>query len=258
MGTNVKFFKDNVLDENATYSFTSANTSLSKYLYDNNLDTKLTSSGSDDLTPEVFLITFSSAKTIDRIFVGNHNIKSGKIEYWDGAAYVDFTNDAISWSANTANHNYFTFDSVSTERIRLTMDTTQTADAEKYVGQLRAMEEIGEVQTNPSKVKFTYRKHQKKHIVSTGGNVQVVFGEKYQAMFYFSDANTTDITLFKTLNDNNAAFYVYPGGGDTSITEYGFRIQDMYLVNYVNDFAPNLKNNLFNIGQRITLVLHEV
>lgn len=257
MGTNVKFFKDNVIDENGTFTLTSANQNLTSYLYDNNLMTQLISVGSDDVTPEVWEIEFASSKTIDRIFVGNHNIKAGKIEYWTGAAWDDFANDAIAWSNNTDDHSYFEFDSVSTTKIRLTMDTTQTANAEKVVGQLRAMEEIGEVLVNPSRVTFSWRKHQKRHTTSTGGSVQVVFGEKYQAKFFFSDADVTDVALFETVKDQNIAFYVYPGGGAAN-TNYGFRVQDMFLVNYINDFEPNLKNNLFDIGARITLIFHEV
>ena len=60
---NMKFFDKNVIDGDATFTFTSATESLAEYLYDNDRDTKLISIGSDDVTDEVLLITFDEAKT---------------------------------------------------------------------------------------------------------------------------------------------------------------------------------------------------
>ena len=253
----VKFFYDNVIDSDATFTFTSATNSLSTYLYDNNYDTRLVSSGSNDATPEVWTIEFLSAKTIDKILVANHNIKSGELEYWTGAAWASFTS-AVSWSANSATNSYFAVTQVSTTKIRLTINTTITVNDEKRVGQIRAMKQIGEVETNPSEVNWKLKKKKRIHEVGTGGVVQVVFGEKYSASYRFTDASNADITLFNSLNINHNPFFIYPGGGDTTITDWGFRIQDMWLINYISDFKPNLKSNIFGLGYVIEITVAEV
>lgn len=257
MGENVKFFKDNVIDSNGTFTLTSANTNLTSYLYDNDYTTQLESSGSDDVTPEVWEVEFTAAKTIDRIFIGNHNIKSGELKYWNGAAWASFSS-AVSWSGNTADYSYFEVTQVSTLKLQLTMNTTIVVDAEKKVGQLRAMESIGEVGVNPSDVKFSWKKRKQSHTTATGGNALVVFGKKYQGKFTFSDADLTDVALFETLDDLNESFFIYPNGGDTAKTNYGFRIEDLFLVNFVNDFAPNLKAGLLGIGSVVTMQVAEV
>ncbi|MFW9821368.1 MAG: hypothetical protein ACFFE4_00440 [Candidatus Thorarchaeota archaeon] len=257
MGNNIKFFKKNVIDSDASFSFTSANTNLASYLYDRDNSIQLSSSGSNDSTPEVWEITFASTKTIDRVLVLNHNIKSGELKYWTGAAWASFTS-AISWSGNSATHNYYEVTQVSTLKLQLTMNTTIVADAEKSVGQLIACENIGEVEENPTENSRPIIYERKKQFFTfNGGHVSIIFGEKYGYFFEFQSASDNDISLFRSLKDLNESFQVYPGGG-VSNDEYFFRLQDIYLVNYTNEFSPSLRRGLFNIGQNINLTLREV
>jgi len=254
MGTNVKFFDVNRIDDNSTFTFTSMNENLASYLYDNDDKTRLLSSGSDDLTDEVLEIEFSSSYDIDRLFIGNSNIKSGKVEYWNGSSWVSV------WTItnNASSSLYKEITSVSTTKVKLTMSTTQTANDEKYLYQFRAMEEIGEVETNPSKILPMFKDKASNHTTSSGGNVNVLFGVKYRGIYDFTDAGVNDMTLFKLLKDRATAFYVYNSGGSTSYNQYGFRVDDMYLVNYVNDFYPKLKADLLGIGTTIQIQLYEV
>jgi hypothetical protein len=256
MGNNLRFIDENQIDADATFVFTSASTALAKYLYDNDRTTQLTSSGSNDATPEVFTITFTSAKTMDRIFVDNHNIKSGTLKYWNGAAYVDFSS-AIAWSASATTSNFYEFNSVSTLRLQLTMNTTIVVNAEKVVGQLRGFAELGEVATNPSDFPVSFPEASVMHSTSKGGNVYVFFGSKFRTAMTFSDASDADVTLFETLKNLGTPFYVYPNGGQTTLTNRAFRTQDMYFVNYTNPFQPELKAGLLGINTVIEVILEE-
>ena len=244
----MNFLDVNLIDEDGTFTFTSADTSLAEYLYDRNRNTQLQSSGSDDVTDEIWDIEFTGSTPITRIHIGNHNIKAGKIEYWNGAAWTDFSS-AIAYSGETDTSHYHEFDSVSTTKIRLTMNTTQTVDAEKVVGQLIATTEIGEVATNPSRFDFGFKEIGVKHTASDGRVVNVTHRtDAFEADLVFSDASTADMTLFRTLKDRKQPFYLFPCGGVSTYTQEGFRIRDLYWVTITNDFKPKLKGNLLDIG----------
>lgn len=251
-----KFFDQNHIDADCTFAFTSADESLASNIYDNDMTSKIISIGSNDATPEVFEITFPAAVTFDSAFVGGHNIKAGDFMYWNGSAYTDFST-AISWSANSSTSNYYTFNSVSTTKIRVRANTAIVADAQKYIAELRVFLRLGTVEMDPSSVDLSITDKSIEHIGSTGGSLFVLFGKKYQADIMFSDVSATDAALFLTLKELGHPFYIYPGGGE-SRTEYGFRVSDMYLVNWVNSFEPKLKGNLFGIGNQIRMEVHEV
>ena len=129
------------------------------------------------------------------------------------------------------------------------MNTAQTVDAEKYVGQFRCFVEIGEVATNPSEIDFEFKDAKFLHQTGTGRTVNVTFAiDNYSAELFFSDASDADITIFRTLKNRTNIFYIFPGGGDTTYTQEGFRIRDIFPVTVVNDFKPRLKGNLLGIG----------
>ncbi len=257
MGNNFKFYTENYINNRCTFSFTSATNSLSNRLYDNSRDLKLISLGSNDTTDEVWTITFPYQVDIDTIFIDNHNIKSGNLQYWNGSAFVDFSTP-ISWSGNIATTNIFSFTSVGISIIKLTMSTTQAANAQKYVGELRCMALIGEMQENPSSITdLTFYKKQVLKETSNGGNCQTIFGKKFKMTALFDHANPTDITLLETLNDRLNSFYLHPCGGITTYTEPGFRLQDMYFVNFVNDFKPLIRGDVLGIGSQIEVSFWE-
>lgn len=257
MSNNIKFFDLNKINSSTTLTFTSARTALASYLYDNDLTTQLPSIASNDATTEVWLFEFSPAITINRIFIGNHNIKSGKIEYWNGSAYVDFST-AISWSANATTNNYFEFNSVTTYRVKLTMNTTMVVNAQKVVGQLRCMLELGTLEMNPSNYDQDFPESSALHTGADNGSIYVLFGRKFAADINLSDASNTDVALLKTLKTNGRSFYIYPGGGNTSYAQEGFKIDDMFLVNYTNSFRPNPKAQILGIGSQILMHVEQV
>lgn len=245
---SLNFLDINTLDADTTYTLTSAASSVATLLYDNNRSIQLQSSGSDDVTPEVWLFEFSPAETVDRILIDNHNIKSGDIKYWNGAAYVDFSTP-ISYSGETATTHYHEFNSVSTLRIQLTMNTTQTVDAEKVVGQFIATTEIGEVETDPAKIDFELVDAKVLNTTSLGRTVNVTFDTtNYAGELLFTDASDTDMTLFRNLKDRTNPFYMLPSGGLDTRTQEGFRLRDYYFVTIVNDYKPELKGDILGIN----------
>ena len=254
---NVKFFEKNLIDENATFVFTSASSVSESFLYDRSVSTKFNSIGSDDATPEVLTITFATSKTFNRLLMNVHNIKSGTIKYWDGvSAYVDFS-VAATISGNADETSYFEFDSVTTTAIQLTLSTTMIVDAEKLVAGLYAFLEIGTLSFNPARVKKSYVKSGVQRKSSTGGSINVIFGKKYEAAWSFTDCPVGDVAILESLDNLGTPFFIWPCGG-VGLADYGFRLRDIYFVNYMNDFNPNQKNNLPNIATIINCDFEEV
>ncbi len=252
---NVKFMDVNFIDTNTTFTFTSASTALASFLFDNDRTTRLNSVGSDDVTPEVWEFEFTT-QNVDRLYLDNHNIKSGTIKFFDGFSFVDFS-PAISLSGNSDETSYFEVASVSTDRIQLTMNTTFVVDDQKRVGQFRVFTELGIVATNPIDMDPLFSEASVTHRTGTGGNVHVAFGEKYQTTMVFDDSDAADMTLFRLIKDRLDPFYVFPGGGVDKAQE-GFRLRDMFFVNYMNSFEPKIKGKLFDIGTILSIDLEEV
>mgnify|MGYP006268871513 CR=1 FL=1 len=257
MGNNLKFFYGNLIDNKASFAFTSASTDLSSYLYDNDKRTKLQSVGSNDATPEVWTITFAASTTFDSLHISNHNIKSGTLKYWNGSTYVDFSTP-ISWSGNAAVANYYHFNSVSTTKIQLTMNTTMVVNAEKYVGQIATMVLMGEVVNNPSQFDPDFPEDAIVHSTAKGGIVYVLNGYKFYASITFQ-ASDADMTLLRTVKDQWLPFFIYPCGGSTSYAQEGMRVQDIYLGCWVNSFKPSLpKNRIVGAYTEIVMEFREV
>jgi hypothetical protein len=257
MTPTFKFFTGNRLSDACTYTFTSALTSGAVYLYDRKRNYLLSSVGSNDATPEVWEITFPAAKSISSIMIDNHNIKSGSCQYWNGSAWTSFST-AISLSANTATTSFFSFNEVSTLKIKFTFNTTMTANDQKRVGQIIAFNALGTPESAPSSYVINFKERSFQHQTATGGSVYVFFGKKAFLKVTFSDASYNDVALFSTLKELGEPFYFYPSGGLYSGLDTGLRIYDIYNVNYVNEFAPNLKSNVIELNQSVKLELAEI
>lgn len=251
-----KFFTANVLDENSTYTTTSGSVLSASYLYDRSIANIYTSVGSDDLTDEVIEIQFDGNETFNRILMNTHNIKSGVIEYWNGSAWVDFST-AISLSGNSDTTSYFEFDSVTCSKIRLTLYTTMSVDDEKTIAELLVFTELGTLSSSPVKTKIGFPKYGVQRKSANGGSINVIFGKKYQGSFTYTNVGISDIEILETLDNLGTSFYFWPCGGNI-YTNMGFRLKDIYLVNYTNDFEPNDDANLLNGNHKITCDFDEV
>lgn len=254
-----KFFNKNKLNSSQTYSFTSADTDLAKYLYDDDFSTQLTSSGSDDLTPEILTITFGTTVTADAIFVGNHNIKAGNIQYSDDnqSSWKDFS-AAIAWSANSNTYDYFPFTQVSgITDLRLTANTTITADAEKVIGQLRLLEEFGEMSRGISYLKYFERKAKTSNISQKGRKVLTILGKYREMLIGWNKLPSTDMDLLTNFDDAFEEKYVYPCGGTLTYNEKGWRKQDMYLMNIESDLEPEIQGMKLGLGENIMVRFSE-
>ena len=256
MGTNLKFYEDNKLTDLCTYGFTSANESVSQFLYDRDPTTKIISVGSDDDTDEVFQVTFPSPVLIDTIFVLGHNIKLGTLRYGTSDD-IDFS-PILNWSGNATPNTMFSFTPTTVSKLFLRLQDAMIEDAQKFVSNFVATKLIGEVQKNPSKLDFGYKDAKIVGQTYTGGSYTALFGRKASIKASFTDASDTDVSLFRTIHDLGDPVFVQMNGGVNSYTQDGFRTQDIFLMNWVNDFEPKLKSDMIGIGALIDVEMKEV
>ena len=185
----------------------------------------------------------------------NPNIKAGELKYWNGSSYASFST-AVSWSGNTETDQYFEFNEVTTIKFQLTMNTTLVVDAQKQVGQLRILNEVGTMTANPRSANPKWDESSINKKTANNGSVFVSLGEKYSVDLDFQDSDDTDRALIRSLKALGEPFFIYPGGGSAN-DEESFRIRDMYLVNFINPFSFKLRGNLFDTGVMGRLKLRE-
>lgn len=111
------------------------------YLYDQNQDSKYVSAGSSDAITEIITVIFKNwqgtevSRTFDRIALLNTNFKGMTADYWDGAAWQSIAEATLTLAA--ANKVIEIATPISATRFRISCTTTQVANAEKYLGELK-------------------------------------------------------------------------------------------------------------------------
>lgn len=255
----IKFFYKNYgdLDNDSASASVSTGSSARNFARSRKTYLYWISEGSDDTTTETYELRFGESKDIDRIILNRHNFKAFTVEYWDGAAWADFadvvtpsgTKTNITETANTETTNYYEFTSVSTEKIRVSIDTTQTTNAEKYIYEVIATEEIGTLTGYPVYIGSNNRATADKKAID-GRISKTILGTVFSCQLQFQRYGIeADHTIMQTLWDLEAPFLIYPSGADESQFRYeskiGNRNRDIYLVNFASDFSPNYDMNVY-------------
>ena len=210
----MKFLGQNLIELFSTFTATSSTTTANSY--DKDLTTSAVSVGSDDVTPEVFTIVWAAAKTFDRICLRGINWKNYEIKYWNGSAYVSFANSAIVETANASTTKFYEFDSVSTLRIQITINTTIAADAQKSVAEILAYLETTDIPEDylpKEKPSLPYKQHLSELV--GGGAYQVTEStiEKYRNKLTWNRSNplmVTYVDTLKTIKDTLEPFWFIP------------------------------------------------
>lgn len=211
----------------------SSGDALKAYLYDRDRGTRWISTGSTDGTTETITIEWAAAKLIDKIVVCGHNLKQFTAQYWNGAAYVDFSTP-INETTNAAINNLFTFTQVSTLKIQLTATKTHVVDAQKYIGELIAgaeyfntIDKCGYDSENPQ---IVYK--QTEHEKSNGGSLLVIEATsgKYRNAYGYASLPKSYVDLIMALKALHQSFWFIPDTTDLS---------KMYFCNMIDaQFKP--------------------
>jgi len=212
---------------------------------------------SDNTTWEVDLV---DDHYITDILLLKHNFKAFTIQYWDGAAYVDFSTP-ISETVNAEDTSHFTFDSQNTTKIKITITGTQVANSDKQLFQFIATTQIGQLDGWPI-IKPTILRN-RKLIKMLSGKIEVkesigAFKADLSVKILSNDA---DLTIVESLFASNEGFLVWLCGGDEDqfrSERIGYRLEDIYLMKCTNEWKPLLYKGLYQAGMKVDLKLSEV
>ena len=256
--SNIKFFKNNILNSTTSVVFTTAVTASATYLFDENDGTKLSSVASSDTVSEVWDFEFTGAQPISGFHIANHNVKAFSVKYWSTTSYVDFSTP-IATTTNSGTYTFLgDFDNVSSSKVRFSFDTTIDANDQKSVGGIRILKEIGEMSRNPIKANTNYHENSKSYYTDSKENVFVLFGVSTKFDLSFNNAPAIDISILEDCKYLGEPFYVYLCGGSERSTARGWRLQDIALVNYTNSFDPKTTDNALQNGEDIKVKLEGV
>lgn len=254
----VSFYdKSKILLKDGASAAASSNTPAQNYVLGNDKYHRWESSGSDDTTQETLTITFPQATEISRIFVLNHNLKAFEITSSDGS----FTNvsslDAsgltgISETAFDKKVAYYEFDSITVDDLTLTMDTTQVADAEKYVGQIIATNEIGTLEGFPDVSGVGLDKNLIKDKTINGKGI---IEKGYEVSDFLMRLNSypiqADIDILDALHDRENPFLVWLCGGKPDnfrLKQRGWRLEDLYQMQVSDSIQNGYNKNVYSLG----------
>ncbi len=257
----IKFFNENKMKDGSA----SANTgdASAKYVLDLDVDTYWRSVGSNDSTTETLTVTFPST-AITRILILDCNFKAFTIKYDSGGSYAHFANVVtiggatktnITETAFAQNSSYYEFDSVTTTSLQISVDTTQTTNAQKYLSQFIASTEIGTFVGYPelSSVKIS-RNLRAKRTLSGRFSVQksletMAYSLKFKN-YPTSDVYSVDLDLAFTLLESEDPFIIYPCGGRYESKHFkyaapGFRLKDAKLVQISKIYKLKYNRNVY-------------
>jgi len=268
----VKFFKQAyTLFKNGAMATASSNDAAAKYILSTNRYTEWTSIGSDDMTEEEIIIDLDSLRNINRLFLTEFNFKNFSVMYWDGAAYQNFTNvvgvngqtftgiNVTNWAYDAA---YFEFDSVSTIRIRIRCQTTQIADAQKFLCSVLATEEIGTFKGFPRVDPKTDNNEIKTKTL--GGKALVSKG--FQTVIIKVNFKThpfqEDNDLLEYLFNSVDPYLIYPCGGRTGenyfkISQKIWKLSDVFNVQATGDLDSDFEKGVYLLGVNKNITFEE-
>lgn len=219
-------------------------------------------SGSNDAANTELLVTFSDLTEFTRILLLNHNFKNFTMQYYDEDtnAWADFSTP-IAVTNFAGKSSYFEVERVFTFKVKLTIQGTQTPNADKSLRQFLICEEIGELVTelNIDPVFDDDRKISK--YVSGRNYVTKSIGGIKIKLTMSSIGRADDLELIEYLHSLYGGFHTWLCGGD--ITQYetvrnAYRMEDIFYTLVSTLYNPQWRDGRYYNGMIINFTLVEV
>lgn len=177
----------------------------------------------NDATTASITVTFSTATSISRLALMNHNLKSFTI-FYNGATANTFamtsTGDTTvsNYITNSSTSQFFRINTTTVSSITIDMKTTQTANQEKALGFLYVGELLLDFPRLPSSRDFKPKLTPKQivHKLSDGGTRIHNVRNKWSASVDFEYITTTFRDSLKTVWSQEDPFLFCPFGTTTS------------------------------------------
>ena len=270
----VKFFsRSYCLEKDGTTAVASSGDASSLRALDRNPITYWRTSGSLDSITETFDITMPASVAFNRLFLLDHNFKSFSVKYWNGASYVDFSSvvglagaqatvTETTYARDTA---YYEFAEVTSDRLRVSVTTTQVVDAEKYLSQLVVCSELGTLVGYPQ-IKGTELNRNLRNEKMLSGRILSLKSDEYlKVQLDFKDypkSLSADVDLVFSLHDLEETFQVWLCGGRFGSNYFGkqmrgYRLRDLVTVAIIAPLKPVYSDSVYVNGLNFSVQLQE-
>lgn len=227
-------------------------------MLDRNKNTYAATDGANDDTTTVNLIFDMTWEREVEVFVLKSNLTEFYIQYWDGAAYQNFS-PAVSYVANTSEFLIITLPSVqSTSRIKIVATKTIVADEEKKIYLFEITKELTELNISDLSISQEWRRKSFDNIYK--GNVQVFDYPNYPKVdinIKLDNLTSTEYTAYKALKDHmlidSYNVYIYYSDDYDLLNDEAY-----YLVNDISEFDSDPEAATLSAGISGILKLKEV
>jgi hypothetical protein len=270
MSSQIKFYNRNKLDlSNQDASITVTDNiasdngqSIVNFVRNRNNNSAWITTESTDAAQTTLEIELGLEYLISNIFIVGHNLKSFTFQYWDGFNYVEFSTP-ISETINTRTTNFFEFNPVSTQKLKLVIYGTQVADSDKSIKQLILTDKVGVGKlVGWPQIKNPTHDTNKKITKMLSGKVNVVesvgaFSIQLSVSNWSIDS---DLSLIEEVYFGRRGVLVLLSGEDElqfRTKRIGYRDEDIYFMRCVNDYVPEYNVGIYSNGLKITMNLTE-
>jgi len=269
MAEQIKFFEKNKIDlqfDGISITVTDAiatntGSAFVDYVRNRKNSSGWITTGSTDAANTTLEVNIGDSKNLDTIAIIGHNFKAFTVKYWNVSAWSDFSTP-ISETTSTSVNSYFSFNTVTTDKIQIIITGAQVADDDKYIKQLILTEEIGQFSSWPAIKAPTHNTGKritkmlsgKKNIVEAAGAFSCKLAVK-------TLTDSTDLALIETLYYNRVGFLMLLSGSDEDqfLNELiGYRNEDLYLMRATDSYKPEFFKDCYQLGTVINMKLEEV
>lgn len=227
-------------------------------LYDRDKDSKWQSSGANSnattigISVEFYKGSVAVNRTIDSLILLNHNLKRWTFYYWNGSAWVSLASE----TTDAAEHTAKSFNAVTTSKVKIECDQTQTADAEKFIGEMFVGEELLDLGEEITSYDVRYRDMGKETPLGDGGIHKMVTRwaqnrtQRYECTARFQFLDDDQRADLKDLRDSGEPFTWQP--------ESTSRPEELFLVHWSTPWQEKYVTSYKGAGSEISMGLKEV
>lgn len=250
-----RIYSRNWVDANDV--FTSTHGGVTSSVYDRSSVTQFVTSGANsdattfEITIEFYEGGVSQSRTIDTLFLLNHNLKTWTLYYWNGSAWTSATSQA----ADATTSRYVSFGSVSCTKVKLSATATMTPNQEKSIGEIvlcgttLAAADIASYDTK-------WREKTKEVVLGDGSIHRVltraVSGRngRYEARCRWTYLTKSQRDALKAIKEAGQPFLWQP----ESVTVP----EEVYYVHWANTWDDKYMSNFKGAGYEVAVDLKEV
>ncbi len=250
-----RIYSRNWVDANSVISSTYGGTTGALFDRGTVVQFVTTGANSDATTFEVTINFYdggvSQTRSVDSMFLLNHNLKTWTLYYWNGSSWVSATSQA----ADTQTSRYSAFTLFSASSVKLSCTATQTTNQEKAIGEIvlcgvtLAADDLASYDTK-------WREKTKEIVLGDGAIHRVITravsgrNGRYEARCRWSYLSKAQRDNFKALKEAGQPFLWQPESVNVP--------EEVYYVHWTNAWDDKYMSNYKGAGYEVVMDLKEV